>query len=457
MFPTLPNKGSLSNSNNDNLDNKTFYSKTDIYYKTTTTSDDYFYYIASNGDIPCKVDLLICYNSCGSCTSKGTSDGHKCLTCRDTYYPLSDNNSQCYSLANQPSGYYFDKSASAFNHCYKTCNTCTMQGDDTNNNCASCISGYSPLPENITQCVLSSSIPISKGTCDPTGPNNCVNCNYNDRYYPLTDDKSLCYRDIAQVPYYYFDDIKKNFQKCYSSCKTCTGYKDIYEQLCIQCKDNFYSLIDKSSNCFGSEQSVDGYYFDSTNNMFNKCYTTCLTCSGPGTFANPNCLTCKVGQSCDPCNNIIYNNQCITTCPTNTVYDEVNNTCYQCKDRQFYSLNGSCLEMCPPNYYSSDFTCLTCQSNNKLVFKGNCVDTCPEGYIQNSEGTCINRINQNPTCTDSSCIQSLCTNDTCESGGVCSIQYNKIICTCTSTFTGQYCQIPNNNDETLRGIISKKN
>jgi hypothetical protein len=397
-----------------------------------------------------------CYDSCNTCNGDGTIDMHYCVTCKTNYFILNDKPMNCYTTTTIIDGYYFQ--GTVFLPCYKICKTCSGSGSELNPNCTSCYPGFSYTP--CTQIVYNDQCIngcfLSKVTCDSTGPNNCVNCNYNDRYYPLTDDKSTCYRDIAQVPFYYFDDVKKNFQKCYSSCKTCTGYKDIYEQLCIQCKDNFYPLIDKPSNCFPSGQSVDGYYFDNTNNIFNKCYTTCLTCKGPGTFTNPNCLTCKVGQSCDPCNNIIYNNQCITTCPTNTVYDEVNNTCYQCKDRQLYYLNGSCLEMCSPGYYSSDFTCLTCQSNNKLVFEGNCTDICPDGYTANSEGTCISRINQNPTCTDSSCMQDLCTNNTCENGGVCSIQFNKATCTCTSTFTGQYCQIPNNNNEILRGIISKK-
>jgi hypothetical protein len=454
QISTLTSKGNVLNVNQNALDNKTFYQKTDIYYKTATASDDSFYYIASIGDIPCKVDIFMCYSSCKTCEAKGSFEDHKCSSCLDTYYPLADRTSQCFKKIQGPSGYYFDLIASVFSLCYKTCNTCTTQGDDNNNNCSSCLQGYSPLPDKITQCVVSSSIPTNSPICDPTGPNNCLNCNYNNRYYPLIDNNTICYRDIAQVPYYYFDDIKKVFQKCYSSCKTCTGYKDIYEQLCIKCRDNYYPLIDKSSNCFGSDQSVEGYYFDNTNNIFNKCYTTCLTCKGPGTFANPNCLTCKEGQSCDPCSRIIYNNQCITTCPNNTVYDEVNNTCYQCKDRLLYSLNGSCLEICPPGYYLSDFTCLTCQNNNKLVFEGKCVDTCPEAYIQDNDGVCVSRINQDVTCTDSACMGQLCTDDTCENGGVCSIQFNKITCTCTSSFTGQHCQIPNNNIDVTRGIIS---
>jgi hypothetical protein len=444
IFPTI---GTLSNASLSTLDSTTFYDKNNIYYKKTTTSDDSFYYKASKGDIPCKinvVNLSTCYTSCYTCTSPGTIENHNCSSCNSTYYALFDIGSQCYKSSEIVIGYYFEPTMKIFINCYKSCASCLSGGNDNKHNCTTCALGHYPLSDNPTQCYTILNIPYdyifndnmlvrcdsSCNSCNEIAT-NCINCNYNDRYYPLIDDKSKCYRDLTPPDYYYFDESRKAFQKCYSSCKTCTGYKDIYDQLCILCKENYYLLIDKPSNCFGSDEKIDGYFFDYINNIFNKCFESCLTCKGAGDLANPNCIACKDYQSCDPCGGIIYNSQCITSCPNGTIYDEKENTCYECKAKNLFSYNGNCLSICPPGYYENNFTCFTCQSDNKLVYMGTCINKCPLGYFQDIQGICT-KINN-----------TICSNNICQNAGQCITKYNKITCICDKAFTGQFCQLVN--------------
>jgi hypothetical protein len=341
------------------------------------------------------------------------------------------------------------------------CKTCFSGGTDANTNCNTCADGYWLLSDNPTQCQKVSPIDyffdVNKfSPCDPScntcqiTATTCVSCNYENKYYPLIDDKSKCYRDYFQVSYYYFDDITKAFQKCYSSCQTCSGYKDISDQMCTKCKDNYYPLIDKTSNCFSANQAVDGYYYDDANKIFNKCYDSCLTCAGPGSLADPNCLICKDGQSCVKCTTIIYNNQCNLSCPKNTIYVEKENTCYECQAKNLSSYNGVCLEVCPPSYSAENYVCYKCSDNNKVEYGGQCVDSCPNGW-SNTDGVCLKSIVLS-TISSLNSNAVTCTDTSCQNAGICSIKYNAISCQCPQNYTGLVCQV-NNQTITLDSYI----
>jgi hypothetical protein len=594
-FVTLPTNGGLYDINNTQLTTNAFYPKTNIYYKLVSTNNsDLIYYVNNKGDLRCKIDIVFCYISCKTCSVTGTSQDNQCTTCltSDNYYPLTDKPSQCFKMTDTVPGYKFDQVTSSFIIvCYLSCGSCTTTGTTTNNNCTSCLTSgsyyqlydnpsqcykntdivpgykfdqttssfilacyqscntcagagttannnctlcltsgsyypaqgqpsqcykssdivpkyffdkvsivfipcyiscsfcsapgndtihnclicdttnnYYRLSDNPSQCYKSNdTIPhyffnIDKfSPCDPSciscanTADYCIGCNYNDHYYRLIDNEHRCIKDTAQVSGYYFDTISKMFQKCYSSCKACYGYKDLYDHMCLECKDSYYPLVDKKSNCYQSYELVDGYYFDANLKIFNKCYSACKTCNGAGTITNPNCLTCKDGLSCVPCINIIYNNQCIKSCPDNLIYDPIANSCYDCIDRSQVKFNGTCLDICPPGYYKSIDTCLTCQSNGQLVSEGNCVNECPIGQVPDNQSNCIRRdvTAYDSSCTDSSCTMAVCTADVCQNGGDCSIEFNKITCSCTPLFVGQYCQIPNNDRGILKDTLSK--
>src|SRR5690606_9930145 len=116
-----------------------------------------------------------CYESCKTCTSKGTISDHECTECwsSNNYYPLADNLSNCYLDNENLELYFFD--TDKFEKCYKSCKTCSSKGDDTDHKCLSCI---------------------------------------ND-YYPLEDVNSMCLNVSPEG--YYFDTNK--YIKCYKSCK----------------------------------------------------------------------------------------------------------------------------------------------------------------------------------------------------------------------------------------------
>jgi hypothetical protein len=564
-----PTNGAMTDSNKAALDNTTFYPIVGIYYTSMTSINDTFYYMNNKGDLPCKLDILMCYVSCKTCTVVGTSQANKCLTCltAENYYPLSDDSTQCYKNTDTVSGYtfdatnsifakacykscstcsglgtsadnkcltcfinggyyptsagstqcylktdtvprfYWDASLNLFNACYTSCSTCTAKGDSTNNNCTACATNYYPTFDKASQCYLSTGVApgyyfdktsstflacyIGCNTC--TGPatptsNNCLSCktssyyyqiedqptecplinatvtghffnvnkfspcdiscstcttatecttcNFTGGYYQAADNSAKCFDSKSQPIGYYFDSSKKVFEPCYSNCKTCTGYVDMYNQMCSTCKDGYFPTVDNPTNCYPGVKGPDGYYLNGT--IFSKCYDACLTCSGPGTFANPNCLTCKDGANCNPCNDIAYLNQCIKSCPSDTAYDATNKTCYICLDIKKSLFNSNCVDSCPPGYYSSNGVCGTCTSNQQVVLDGKCVDKCPDGYTLDKTQTCQKVATTVQLCGDS-CAE-ICTPDSCKNSGTCAIKFNKVTCTCTAGYIGQYCQ-----------------
>jgi hypothetical protein len=515
-FTSLPNAtlnitkattvGVLQDSNNVTLNTTTYFPNTGIYYKTTVTTSDSFYYINSKGDLPCKVDITICYTSCKSCAAVGDSTNNKCISCLNSnnYYPLSDNPSNCLINTTPVPNYYFDQTDKMFKPCFVRCSACTTAGTTNNNLCTTCASGYYPLADKTSQCYKSTEtvsnyfFDATKFTpCDISclgctgSATACTACNNTAGYYSMS---GKCTK-VADVPqYYYFDPITKQIKKCYDSCNTCNGDGTIDMHYCVTCKANYFTLDDKPANCYSTTTITDGYYLQGT--VFLPCFKTCKTCTGSGSISNPNCTSCKSGLSCAPCTQIVYNDQCINGCPDGLVYDSVNKTCYACKDRNQFLLNGKCVDKCPDDNITYKYTCYPCSFNNQVVYQGACADSCPPRY-QNNNGVCeripttsstttgtdgstsstqntssstattstntatstdntninTNTSTSNTTSTQTTSDTTLCTATICKNNGVCSVKYNQVSCTCPSQYTGTYCEIINN-PQSLPNTIS---
>jgi hypothetical protein len=460
VLKTLPTNGKAKDDKSVDIVLNTFADKTKVFYSSASSQVDTFTFATNTIDPSCKADILLCYMSCLSCMGAGDNTNHNCTQCASGLYKISGA-SNCYSSTDLVQGYYFDSFLNVFAKCYSTCLSCTGKGDSTNNNCILCPAGYEikGVPTNcilkadtkqgfyfdsvlgtMVKCYSSCYDCLRKGD---SVNHNCSKCNTN--FFPLDDNSSLCYGATETVQGYFFKTLTKTFSKCFDSCSKCVALGDKINNLCTACKTNYFNLVDNKFMCYTKDSIVVGYYFDTANNIFNKCYQSCNQCSGPGDIFTPNCTQCVSSLTeCGGCTQKVYKDNCIADCPILTIFDSISKQCKDCQTGQVV-YNNECVSTCPPGYVMDITTCVSSKS----------VDKCPVGYIQNNEGYCILvKTNNYTACTESSCKET-CASNVCQNGGVCSIQYNKATCTCASTFIGQYCQIVGGNDEKIRSIISK--
>jgi hypothetical protein len=346
-----------------------------------------------------------CFNLCQSCSGYPTNPAVDMLcnpnSCISGYYPKFNKMTSCFKVDNPISGFYFD--GYIFQKCYSLCESCKQypSNPEKDMSCDTCISGTYPKQNNSTSCFS------------------------------------------GNIESYYFDTTDKIYKKCYSLCQTCSQYAEGESHFCLSCKSDHYPL-GKSSNCYKKDENVEGYYLDGS--TFSPCFDSCKTCKGPGSLANPNCSTCKAGKSCNNCTDIVYDNQCLTKCPDDTLYDDKLNTCYACKNGKLLQ-GSSCVNECDSGYYNKTFICASCESGKLLNQNGKCVESCNEGYVVN-EGKCISckltYIN----------LVNKCTESTCQNGGNCVIQSGTISCSCKQQYTGLYCELLNTPAD-LRNYIGK--
>ena len=283
-----------------------------------------------------------CDIQCKTCEKYSTSLEPKCTKCNiDKEYYLAYNkpSSLCFNNETIDDHYVLslikdnitNKIIKIWMPCYKLCNKCIDIGNNTENNCLSCISGYYLI----------------------NGTMNCINKSYGENNG------------------YYFNQEKEKFYSCDISCITCTDGLKEKNTNCKICNENlgYYNKKGKDiSYCYSEDTIEEGYFLNKSNIPFQweECHEKCALCNYKGNDRNMGCLSCK--------NNYIekkYNK---------SVYLKL-------------SKNNNCIIGCPPNYFlTKELDCVSSCLNNTYEYLVNytCMDTCPNNFVINQENTgCI--------------------------------------------------------------------
>jgi hypothetical protein len=407
VIKTLPTQGQLKDDAGTVLSLNTLVDKTKVTYFSNAQNSDSFTFASNTVDPSCKVDILNCYKSCLTCSQAGDVTNHNCIQCNPGLYKLADNTiNNCYSTSEIPQGYYLDTTYNVIRKCYESCFSCSQKGDSIKNNCLKCLNSFYPLEQDITQCYSTTNVPqgyyldTSLGafvkcydsclTCNSkgdSGTHNCLKC--LDYYYPLEDKINQCYPYTEVINGYFFNIETLNFTRCYQSCGTCKMLGDINQHICLSCKNNFFPLENDNSMCFAKDATVLGYYLDFNNNVFRKCYKSCSKCTGPGDIINPNCIECDpTYPSCSGCTEKIYKDNCIDGCPILTTFNPITQICSDCKPGELV-YNNQCIATCPDGYIQDSYLCVTCADKNMYYYKNYCVQSCPDGSkLNTSNNTC---------------------------------------------------------------------
>ncbi|KAL4494134.1 hypothetical protein ABPG72_016090 [Tetrahymena utriculariae] len=385
-----------------------------------------------------------CQNSrCAQCDPTAPS---KCLSCDQNQPTIYLENSQCNLSCSSTT--YPDQNnicqlcSNLFLNCQQctsiSCTQCVSNHflDSASNTCVqTCPPGQygSILTNNCEQCGQSTECSV----CNSSSPNICTQC--NSSYYLLN---SIC---VIQCPDNTYPDSNNQCLPCtniQSSCLKCASGKctqciggDIYlnplTNLCDNnCPDGYYKYVSTTngnkicqqcSNPLCKTCQIDGSCLSCYSALPQKylngsqCDTTCPqyidgvnnicvnSCNSNETL-NPNTFICTI------CTNLIYNNQCLTSCPTGTIIDPLNSSrCTLCSN--IYSncsqCNSSQCTQCVQGYYESNGICgLNCPGGLlKDSQTSKCVSNCsqPGYYADSNSQSCLQcDLNQCAQCVDNS-------------------------------------------------------
>ena len=330
-----------------------------------------------------------CYTSCGTCTQKGTSTQHNCVTCKSGYhwiysvknncltedeakekYPYTYYNQttdtfiynqtgQCLRPCAKPDNTYLDESDDTYKPCYEKCATCNFGGNDNQHNCTECVkdaSGnylYHFIYNKPGQCVSidtkgedeyldESDNTIKKcyetcGSCTKGGnsiTHNCATCAKG--YHWIYSQEGNCVNDDTKGEDTYYDEEDDTYKKCYDKCKKCNGAGDSEHHNCAACPSGYHFIFNQTGQCIPESEKCKCCYLDEEDDTYKECYERCETCVRGGDSNNHYCTECKISNG-KYIYHFIYGKQgqCITDdeAEKNYYFDETDNTYKPCYER----------------------------------------------------------------------------------------------------------------------------
>jgi len=334
-----------------------------------------------------------CHLTCKSCSGP---EHNECITCKDNYSFLTDENECVSECAASQYRYTLNESK----RCYSTCPSGTFHfSNETENGRKECISicgeGYfvdavatAEVGDNENHCKLCYSTCKS---CEGPTSTDCLACDQSGFYA-------------------YFD-----YGECTSDCGSKFKYEMNGKMDCrTNCPEGTLHYDDPIEGLVCIEDCPFKNYIDAATDYCRRCYSTCESCEGG---KETDCTSCDssgtfpfltdAGECRSKCSSESYvytvngENQCFTTCPTGTFGLTLKNqkTCVaQCPEGYFSASSRcqECYQSCSECSGSSSNECTQCEVGY-IYFSGQCLEECPEAY-RNENGKCV------LNCQQSTCL-----------------------------------------------------
>ena len=368
------------------------------------------------------ITIIICGKNCASC-STACSSNILCESCTNPYLFREDDETQCYHLVD---GYY--KDGKYLRKCYDTCKTCSAKGTIDNHNCITCLDSYNYILRKsdrfncLTECgnyyeLYKATNPECVEQCSPSSYYGYQYIDKNNKKYCLSScalgPEKVYQRGSEQVcipcpqedtPYQY---VSNDGLKCHSNCiNDYIPFKlnDLSLHKCVEeCGSNY-----NNGNISCEESCVIPYKYEIY--MTHECVEKC----GSKYFTSEHELTCyedcsdsadypienKDGNICvDRCIGVnkylyeddSYKKQCVNKCPD---------------DKPYFKRLGEhkdireCTNYCLPQYIDpSNNECITncVDSKNKYIDCDliHCTDECSGDcrYISSDGLHCVKECN----------------------------------------------------------------
>ena len=199
----------------------------------------------------------------------------------------------------------------------------------------------------------------------------CLTCDESSLFYNKVDkSKSNCYTGV-QEKYYLSNNV---YEKCYLSCLTCNGEGTFDSNNCATCDNaNDYYKVDDSNyayECWDNYTKKDNYVFIDSIQSYRACYIGCASCLEIGDATTPKCTTCNNKDGYYAL--IDEQSNCINTKKHNYYLDNYTKLYQPC-----YSFCDECTD----GFTSTNHNCINCNADTikHPLNPSNCVTKCAEG------------------------------------------------------------------------------
>ena len=172
-----------------------------------------------------------------------------------------------------------------------------------------------------------------------------------------------------------FKDMLKKFDVNENKyVETCNEDKFDFNDLCWQdCPYHYYRIYTNRRTCSKTKPG-ENFFFDTNDNIYYQCYSSCKTCSARGEDSNHNCQECNSGYSFIESGKDKY-------AVANNCYKDCNKLYYFKPNHEYF-----CEESCPSDYklISEKNKCIDSCINDdtyKNQYDNTCVIDCPKGTV----------------------------------------------------------------------------
>ena len=322
-------------------------------YITINNNEDYGYHTFSVGlekeldsnhilklqENDCLINFYICHEKCSYCESddfeiNGIYSNCSSKRCKDLYYYDPNDSTNCILKTH------------AQEICYETCNTCLTFGTSDEEKCTSCKYNYifdGVKGSNCIECDYGNNLWTYNASIDSLKCKILENqSNCPSHYNYIINELNECVNSCSSKYKYEYQN------KCYSECpegtqkdrrsntnKCCPNGYDYYKEGEICCLEgsNYY---EEGKRCCNK-----GYYYNSTGNTCcpnNYIWDSKGVCCPYGYYADSISLKCcPIGQT--------YNRKDNYCCPKGSSYNEINEKC-ECDFYYYYDLNNNNSQVC---------------------------------------------------------------------------------------------------------------
>ena len=242
-----------------------------IYNKELSKNKTVFevYYSINESNL-LKLDLTfisnITYNEIINCSDYSIESilFDSCIKCHEGFYPIFDNKNDTFLKANNfikcykdPEKYYLDEDNKIYKKCYKSCFSCSKQGNETNHNCLECLLDFKyyeiiGITKNCYEAPISykynetETITFYKYLNDNIITENILEKNESrerciDNEKEKYEFQNKCYEECPS----YTEIDKFNPYKCNIKCPEEMPYEEVETQKCIKDCDIYSMFINK--------------------------------------------------------------------------------------------------------------------------------------------------------------------------------------------------------------------